>query len=275
MAVHNNVESFLKNHPALNFTSDINEICQPLKQLGILQFGHNHVDAQGRLSGLNSDPKFVEIYYKNHYYKKGLHTVVTNKKRQFFLWDDLLYSDEVPDMYVDLMKMGKGHMFTIHETQGDVRDCYHFATTIDKQHMNATYLQNIDKLYSFIRYYKNKMAEHKKLQDMFYNNKLEFNMQSFNYFDVIRDLGLQDSPALAELHNCKRIYTGSDPRAYLTPREFECLTLIAEGKNFIEVATILNTTQRTIKEHVKNMKQKLNCKSLFQLGVVYANLISD
>ena len=60
--------------------------------------------------------------------------------------------------------------------------------------------------------------------------------------------------------------------SYLTRRELECLHWIANGKTVEMTATILNVSARTITAHIVNIKEKLGCNNLFQLGMVYAKL---
>lgn len=56
---------------------------------------------------------------------------------------------------------------------------------------------------------------------------------------------------------------------YLTKREVECLYWKSLGKTDKEIAKILDITERTVKAHMTNSKDKLNCINLFQLGIEY------
>jgi DNA-binding CsgD family transcriptional regulator len=58
----------------------------------------------------------------------------------------------------------------------------------------------------------------------------------------------------------------------LTRCELECLHWIANGKTVEMTATILNVSARMIAAHIVNIKEKLGCNNLFQLGMVYAKL---
>jgi DNA-binding CsgD family transcriptional regulator len=58
----------------------------------------------------------------------------------------------------------------------------------------------------------------------------------------------------------------------LTPREHECLYWFALGKTHDEVASILSISSRTVKAHVRHIKDKLCCYNQFQMGIAYANL---
>lgn len=53
-----------------------------------------------------------------------------------------------------------------------------------------------------------------------------------------------------------------DATPSLTPRELQCLKLIAEGKNTREVAELLFLAYETVNTHAKSIRQKLGCKNI-------------
>jgi DNA-binding CsgD family transcriptional regulator len=59
----------------------------------------------------------------------------------------------------------------------------------------------------------------------------------------------------------------------LTHREKEVLHWLALGKTAEMTAQILDIKQRTVKAHIVNIKQKINCYTLFQLGCYYAKVL--
>lgn len=52
----------------------------------------------------------------------------------------------------------------------------------------------------------------------------------------------------------------------ISPREIECIEWYLKGKNSGEIAIILGISRRTVESHIKNVKTKLGCQNLFQLG---------
>lgn len=65
----------------------------------------------------------------------------------------------------------------------------------------------------------------------------------------------------------KRYYFKQDGKDnYLTSRELEFLYWLSLGKTASETARILHIGQRTAEVHVNNIKTKLGCATLFQLG---------
>lgn len=55
----------------------------------------------------------------------------------------------------------------------------------------------------------------------------------------------------------------------VSQRELDCLHWLAKGKTQDQIALILGITLRTVKAHISNTKQKLNCYTQFQLGMAY------
>lgn len=80
----------------------------------------------------------------------------------------------------------------------------------------------------------------------------------------------------SELESILRLEFHASPedlesRAILSPREREVLRWIAVGKTHVETATILGISERTVEQHVRNAKKKLNAVSTIQAVVEAMN----
>lgn len=62
----------------------------------------------------------------------------------------------------------------------------------------------------------------------------------------------------------EEIYADSDPLPQLSPREVECLKWTAEGKAHTEIAIILDLSEHTVRDYLKEARKKLDCVSLAQ-----------
>ncbi|ASW83222.1 LuxR family transcriptional regulator [Vibrio anguillarum] len=72
-------------------------------------------------------------------------------------------------------------------------------------------------------------------------------------------------PLLAHnIGNITRYHKDAKPRAVLTAREVQCLAWAAEGKSAWEIATIINTSERTVKFHFSNACKKLGATNRYQ-----------
>src|SRR5262252_367075 len=73
-------------------------------------------------------------------------------------------------------------------------------------------------------------------------------------------------PASAELRNEPARPVGSGTaRSRLTPREYEIVQLLAEGKSNKEVAASLGISVKTVETHRANMMRKLGLHSVTEL----------
>ena len=61
----------------------------------------------------------------------------------------------------------------------------------------------------------------------------------------------------------------------LTNREMDFVPLLIKGLKVIEIAKALTLARRTTEFHVDNMKSKLNCRTLYELGVRLAEMGFD
>jgi DNA-binding CsgD family transcriptional regulator len=61
------------------------------------------------------------------------------------------------------------------------------------------------------------------------------------------------------------VRTRRNPLADLTPREFQTLSLLAEGKPYGRIADELNVSYKTVVNTCSQLKQKLNVKNLPEL----------
>ena len=56
--------------------------------------------------------------------------------------------------------------------------------------------------------------------------------------------------------------------AKLTQREIDCVQLASKGKSAKQIAKILYISQDTVKVHHRNIRQKLNCKTMIEAVVI-------
>ena len=81
-------------------------------------------------------------------------------------------------------------------------------------------------------------------------------------------------------HNFMRVYRsqigitkqGTDERARLTPREWDCLRTFAQGYREAEVAQVTGISKATVRFHLDNVVHKFGCKHRIQAIAVVAQL---
>ncbi len=100
------------------------------------------------------------------------------------------------------------------------------------------------------------------------------NLEPRELFNMIRNVFRGEapisSPLAAKILNefvSKNLSNQKSPEETLTLREKEVLTLIAEGASNKEIAYKLNISENTVKNHLRNIMEKLHLQNRVQLAV--------
>lgn len=73
---------------------------------------------------------------------------------------------------------------------------------------------------------------------------------------------------------CVAIAAATNKEVYLTDKEAGIISFLVNGLRPKEIAWELTTSINTVNTHLANIKIKLGCISIFQLGLVLGNLIA-
>lgn len=247
----------LNTHPTFVYANDIKEICHPLKSLDVDYFSHVMVDENGKFSAIGTCPEFAELYYKKKYYNFDIHRSPLYQGQNYIVWDSVERDPDLDEVYDDFKCFALGHSFTIaYEDLDGCKHYYDFSAKLGNESINHKYLNNLGSLKVFILYFNEQINSNRNLKK---GHEIKFVMKKHD------KPGDENSNQLALPIN--RIYFSNN--IYLTLREFQCLDYLSQGKTINEISVILSITLRTAKAHIGNIKNKLGCKNLFQLGVVY------
>lgn len=260
-----NIDQFIRYHPTIVCQADLVEICKPLQKLNIVYFAHVHIDEKSNMSGISSCPEYFKIYFNNNFYQYDLHMANLSREKSYIIWDTIQRTKQSKIMHHYFTQLNRDHTFSIVKSSKTTKDYYHFAVKNEHDFMNNRYLQLLEELHCFINYFTEQVNTNKQLK-LAYKMKISINKQLGGFFFN----GQLQNDAFKDFYNeIKTKHFYFNHIEYLTKRELECLYWISKGKTATEIAIILQITDRTIKEHFKNIKQKLNCQTLFQLGMVY------
>ena len=252
----------IKIHPSINFATDLKHICEPILALGITYFSHVRLTGN-QFAALGMNPQFVALYLEKEYYNFDVHLMDTTIDEHLVIWDLVKRRADTKKLHEDFMAHGMGHTFSIIQGNQNSKNCYHFATNIGHQAINELYLQKLDDLKRFILYFNSKVSEHRDL-NLAYEINFPVSSQHSQY-SIVKSLSKHK--ALASELAVKRYYLSED--VYITPKELDCLRGLSQGKTIDETAKQMNVTIRTVKAHIANIKDKTQCKNLFQLGMHY------
>ena len=258
----------IEDHLSLQHGDEIKAICKPLEALGLTYFSHVHIDEKHQFAALGMDPKFGHHYFSKEYYKFDLHMAKHINTEQIIIWDTIERAKETKAMHQDFGAHGYGHTFSIIQPTKTGTDYFHFATQLGKTSINQMNVINQDLLRKFILYFKDKVNADKQLRAV-YDQKLILPETNADYYTKDQLVQSQRDEFLEQI-DIHRAYL--EDGSHLTLKELECLHWHALGKTAEEVAMIMGITDRTVKAHIRNLKDKLNCRNQFQLGLAYSKL---
>lgn len=264
------IDQLIREHPALTHAEALGAICAPLRMLGITYFAHAHINRDNEFTGLGNSPLFTELYFQQKHYQFDCHQDDLPTGEQYLLWDTIPITSETRALEDDFNQCSFAHTFSILNKSDHGLDCYHFATSPGNDAMNGKYFAALESLKQFINYFKDKTLSDPSLAHAY---QLGVSMQpgSGKFHKESTALAI---PQFHELIQNDRHYSLSG-KQYLTKREVESLYWLSQGKTYEETALILQISARTIKAHIEAIKEKTGAKNLFQLGVMFADILTD
>jgi DNA-binding CsgD family transcriptional regulator len=265
----NQIKRVIKNNITFTNSEAIKQLCEPLTLLGIHYFSYVHINANNEMAVLCNSPEFLSHYIKEGYYQFDLHRLSFNQKMKLVIWDHFERKNTTMLMHNDFRDYGFGHTCTIILEDATGRHHFNFATHYGKEHINQVYIEHQDKLERFIYYFRDQMSRKKSLQKVF-DTPLFLN-NAIGTFETIHELQNNSFDAFIEQTSFDRLVVNQ--QSYLTKAEMLCLYWMSKGKTLEETAIILNLSPRTVTAHVHSAKTKLNCTSLFQLGMYLGTLM--
>lgn len=248
--------------------SAINQLFNLLIQkLDLTYVLHRRIYNDGRHFYLSNRPDLMTWYFESNCYNYGQcqrHPSVF--KSGFVLWDS--WKSYILDS-VGWLKVGKpaaekfnvAHGITLFYQTSEFCDFIDFASHKGNVKINLNYLSNFKMLQHICEAYFSKATDLIRLADqkaalLQYDGKLNFYQDKANN----RIIPFQFN------NNGQQINL-----AELTNREIEVLKWLVEGKTIPAIAIILGISTRTIEKYVYNIKEKLYCQTLFQVGKLVGN----
>ena len=242
----------LKRNVALTASSEIAQICQPLnKFFGISYFNFVKIFEDGSRAVLSNKPDFIETYYKckELYLTKAVLKMETIEEATYHLYSE--FSDQ-PSFVVSRCEFNIDNGIILAQPMENAIELYYFATTRDDYKAVGKLLRNLDSLYRFILYFKEKA---KKLIDEAVKQKFSIpliNQQT--YIDRLnQSIEQKQRDQFLSETSITRFYSKSE-EYYLTIREAECLKLLFRNFSAKEIASDLGISPRTAETHLNNIK---------------------
>ncbi len=253
----------LNNNLSLLFHQEIQGICKPFFD----QYRLNHLNYM-RLYNDNTVFYLCNGYgWLEHYLKQSYPMIGAFEQKpelrnfHYVLWSAL---DENDLILKDTREIfNTHHGIAIIKKYKDYYEFYNIGTDNKSQHSINFFINNYDILNQFTHVFKDKAA---KLMRLACTNRIAL-AKPVNGQAQLKDSLIKASyQSSARLANCDK----KTELACLTKAELVCIKLYVAGKISKEIANMLGISERTVEKHIENIKLKLNCKNLFQLGYVIA-----
>ena len=220
------------------------EISKPLLKLGITYFSYTRSCDDGARVYLTTHGDVLENYLRKKWYLYGnVESNPVHYKQQTVFWSTL------PKQYVydeNVRARGIDHGIFMIQPQAGYCDFFAFAAKKENERVMNVYLNKMDVLKNFTLHFKTHAASLIKQAN---NNKivLPFHKDPLDFIDSCST----NSLALEKIK--------------LSKRQFECASLIMQGKTVREIAEQIQLSPRTIESYLNNLKSKLHCNNRTEL----------
>lgn len=247
----------LKNNIALTASTHVENICNWfLKKNNLNYFLYDRTYDNGYRFSLCNRSDWTNHYYQYDYQNVGKFERHSScYKNCFVLWDQWNQNcDSHLVMKVSTDSFNISHGLTLVKCGTNYFDTFNFATTKDNYSANEFYLSNINLFENFSLYF---LDQAKSLI-----KKADSDLYFVEYDDI--DFYSEYSDTLLNAGKLKILDIYNKP--ILSNRELNCVNLLLQGKTVNELAVLLNISSRTAEKHLIHIKEKLDCKTMFQLG---------
>jgi len=239
-------------------SSEIDQICEPLKKVGITNFSYLKNFLDGSQINLSNNGLWVEHYYKFKLYETSLFEYNPNLYQPgFLLWPT--------ESNLEVIKHGRTYFnsdngITIIEIGKGYCEFYFFSGLIKNKWLINFYVNNLDFLNNFCYFFKEKASCLLKQAE---KNRIiipkHYNSQ------ISKETNILISVLKRESLNF-RFNVQDDVLHHLTKRELDVSICLLKGKTAKETARDLLISPRTVEEYIENIKCKLKCKNKIQLA---------
>lgn len=261
-----------KDHITLitsQFTQQIS--AELFKKFDINGFRHVQLYYEGSRFEFTTDP---------HWFKHFMHFGYFNYSRMdrhascyqpgYILWGALEKKGSHEIMMQDaIQNFDGGQGLTIIRGGEKWIDKFEFSASMKNTKANENFLSNLDYFDHFVDYFLTMMSD--------WTEKAH---QAREFLPYVIDTHEENSDNLLPTHilnvtkRLKNLATNAI-NLKLTKRELECLYWLSLGKTVGEIAMILNISSRTVEKFIIAIKEKFDCRTLFQVGQIMSQIKLD
>lgn len=238
-----------------SLAKEVETLMNPLKKyLGITGFGLKRIFSDGARFYLFNQVDYFQNYFAKNYFSLG---EKEGHMSYYFscyqLWDQLhdphgIYKDASQNFDVC-------NGLTITQLQKDYCDFFLFTTHEKNSGINKIYLERSDIFYKFCNYFLSSAR-----------NTIARATEKRVYWPLAEPMAGHIISTDFRLDDFVReISKNNGLWRKFSPKEFDCIQSLMQGKSNKMIARDLSISPRTVEDHLKNIRDKLNCKNRVEL----------
>ena len=246
----------LNNHISLTSSNEINEICSPLRNIGVTYFNYLKIYQDGSRDLLTNDAPWIEHFYKNALYQSPATIDIERLlPKGYFLWSELETNDSTYSQGRESFNIDNGISFVI--KRNDAALLYIFASTRDNYKINNFYIRNVDLFKRFILYFNCKAS---KLIEKASKNRIYLPEKQIILPNRLKKIKISTSKRkefYQKTYIDKFYLLNQSDNVYLTRKQAECAAYLAAGATAKQCAKALGISFRTVESYINNIKEKI------------------
>lgn len=249
----------------IDSVSEVDKICLPIKNLGIIFFMYLKNFNDGSQINFSNNSNWIYDYYRFKLYKNNLfENNPCTYKTGFFIWphiNDFLNNLQFVESKQNNYLFGNG--LTIIEPQLNCCEFFSFSGHMNDNWLINFYINNLNVLKKFTIYFKYlfnnnlKKAERKKITIPRTWNNLKFKKQEILY-------GMQNEISKSKKIMDKELFKNANHHK-LSNREKDVIQYLSCGRTSKEIGKLLRISHRTVEKHLENIKLKFNCNTKIEV----------
>lgn len=257
-----------KQHIVFTTFNDIRQICSPLKHMGISGFVYKKIYNDGSYIDLATDNVWADVYYQKFYSED--YKVPEIQEHHFFANNISLWSLNPQNTIWrdanDYCNHKNG--ISLYEHDKNFKEIFCYYSDDGSSKTDDFYINNLDLLSHFSTYFKEKATDLIIQGDQ--NRLLTPKKYQTTPIQKQPPVTAEELKAFWQMTRLDKIPVGNN--RHISQRELEVLYWLSQGKTAEMISMILTISQRTIKAHIRNLKDKLEVENQFQLGVAFNKL---
>lgn len=246
--------NFIKNHLVLTSAQEIEQICSPLKILGITYFSFVRSFKDGSHIRLSNHAQWTE-----HYYTRGFYNVILKQvpnKDSNVLWSCI---DRYP-LFQEASEFNIDNGTVIVLSGENVVERYFFGSTRDNHQVNHIYIYKQDLLNKFILYFK-EQAHHLIKSSL--KRKIILPKQKDSDTAFYNDVLIND---FLDKIKVKKVYVNvSGVDLEISKKEAQILSFMKLGYSAKEIAKEVKLSVNTIDIYRGGIREKLGIRNSIDL----------